>query len=151
MIVNCLQLLFSVAGSFMAGIESATCTGIAVDTGAGRGFLASRPSGQAVFVFVDALDPYLAHVLVPAHLGFGKPSLDDYAYAHRCYPYGKDYQGGKEGVHGLEDEFGADRLVVVNLPDDGSEGGCHGDYLDLPCVRISPERNSVGHVDFLQG
>ena len=103
---------------------------------------------------MHAFDTQPAHILVLADLRLGELSLDDDPDAHQGDGDGKDEYGGKQGLHcnsRLENEFGADRLVIVNLPDDGSEGGCHGDYLDLPCVCISPERNSVGHVDFLQG
>ena len=128
---------------FLVVVKPAADTVLAVFPGAGL---------DLFLLFAHTLDPKLLHVLVPADLRLRELAFEDDADAHQGDGGGKDQYGCEDGFHGvaLEDEFGADRLVIVNLADDGREGLCHRDDLYLACVSILAERNRVGDEYFLE-
>ena len=101
------------------------------------------------FLLVHAAHAEPAHVLVLADLVLGElPVLTEYdVETHPEDAERDDGEGQEEDFHGtLEDELGADGLVVINFPDDGGEGAGHAQDLDLAGVhrRVDRQRNGVG-------
>ena len=101
---------------------------------------------------IHALDAELAHFLVLADFGFGKfavfPEYD--VETHPENAQADDEYGDEKGFHGLENELGADRLVMVDLADDGGKNLSHGNNLDLVGVGCRTERNRVCYIYFFQ-
>lgn len=105
-----------------------------------------------VVLLPHASDAHPAHVLIGTHICLRELAvLPEYdVETHPENAQADDEYGDEKGFHGLENELGADRLVMVDLADDGGKNLSHGNNLDLVGVGCRAERNRVCHIYFFQ-
>ena len=106
------------------------------------------------FFLVGALDSQFLHLLVRADFIFGElPVLAEYDIeAHSEDAKSDDDKAEKKNFHRLENEFSADRFVVIYFVDNACEHACHRNDLDLAGVLAFcwSERDRVGDEHFAE-